>query len=462
MSERRPRRMAIALLIAAYVAMCVFLLGGFIWWARGAVPSLLARPEVHAQARALHYGSPQQRMDAARALGRLGEPAVGALVDALSSPDADVRRQALDALAGMGPTAEAALPALRALRDQADGDEQIAFATAVLCILAYPPSGALEEWRSLADSDDPELRAVAAAWVRLAYESDPEAASAVSRGSMSDAEPLVREYALRGLMDAAGPSGADEPDAVRPLLRDPDPTVRSLACVALMHAAPTDPATETAIAALLSDPDPAVAGAAGRQLMADRAPHALEWAERFLESDDKALRESAEIHLARLLPETDLARAARDASLPDNARRMVLARMAKETAPEEYQAVVRELIGDPVPEMRARCLKLFSDSVSPNESVPVILRCLSDPDSRVRATGMSLLRYMGPEAEPARDAVLAGLDDEDASVRWHAVWGVARLGGETASRRDALEALLAREDAEHVRKAIGDALRSLS
>lgn len=60
---------------------------------------------------------------AADALGRIGPPAVPALVEALKSPEADVRLKAVDVLARMGNDAKDATPDLIRLLD--DPDERI-------------------------------------------------------------------------------------------------------------------------------------------------------------------------------------------------------------------------------------------------------------------------------------------------------------------------------------------------
>lgn len=60
------------------------------------------------------------REAAAVALSRIGEPAVPALVEALKSPDPNVRQQAADTLARIGPAAANAVPALTALLEDPD------------------------------------------------------------------------------------------------------------------------------------------------------------------------------------------------------------------------------------------------------------------------------------------------------------------------------------------------------
>lgn len=60
------------------------------------------------------------REAAAVALSRIGEPAVPSLVEALKSPDPNMRQQAADTLARIGPAASSAVPALTALLDDPD------------------------------------------------------------------------------------------------------------------------------------------------------------------------------------------------------------------------------------------------------------------------------------------------------------------------------------------------------
>ncbi|MFO0905493.1 MAG: HEAT repeat domain-containing protein [Pirellulales bacterium] len=60
------------------------------------------------------------REAAAVALGRIGEPAVPALVEALRSHDPEIRLQAADTLARIGPGAEQAVPSLTELLEDED------------------------------------------------------------------------------------------------------------------------------------------------------------------------------------------------------------------------------------------------------------------------------------------------------------------------------------------------------
>jgi HEAT repeat protein len=68
---------------------------------------------------------------AAEALSRIGPPAVPMLVEALKSPDGDVRRQACAVLMRMGPDAKEAVPDLVMLLDDEDQELRKMAATAL-------------------------------------------------------------------------------------------------------------------------------------------------------------------------------------------------------------------------------------------------------------------------------------------------------------------------------------------
>lgn len=73
-----------------------------------------------ALARALRDREGRVRQEAAGALARIGEPAVGDLIAALADPNAVVRQAAAHALGQIGPAAEAAVPDLVARLNDAD------------------------------------------------------------------------------------------------------------------------------------------------------------------------------------------------------------------------------------------------------------------------------------------------------------------------------------------------------
>jgi len=462
MSERRRRTLKVAALVVAYFAMCSGLIGGFAWWAWRAVPRIVVQSRIRAEIGVLRTGSPDLKRDASRTLERIGEPAVPAVADCLSASDPATRAVALSTLASMGSVAHEALPALRDLRDSSDGEEQLLAAATMLVLLDDAPGEALREWRALAESDDRHLRAAALWQCNVAFEGDPERARAFVAGFLADPDAGEREQALRAMGDTSGALDFGLTDEVRALLTDPEPGVRCAACYALMRTSPTHPDTEAALVAALDDTDPSVVREAARQLMSDVSPTALEWAVRLSENHHETVRRLAQDRWPWLCSPADLTQAARDASLPYVTRTGALRRLADTMPSDDYRALLLDLLDDPAPYMRASCLQLYGNSVATTEAVPVIVERLGDSDARVRATGMSLLRYMGPKAEGARSAIFDGLGDASPAVRWHAVWAVARLGGEIPPRREALETLRSHEESERVRAAIADALADLS
>ena len=95
--------------------------------AETAVDSLarIGKPSLPALVRALRHRDPAMRLQAARALARMGSDAADAvpdLVDALADRDEQVRKQVVRALGQIGPAAEEAIPALVGqMRDTSGG-----------------------------------------------------------------------------------------------------------------------------------------------------------------------------------------------------------------------------------------------------------------------------------------------------------------------------------------------------
>ncbi len=94
---------------------------------------------------------------AADALGRIGQPAVPALADALLDPDATVRLQACRALAFMGAQAANAVPALQRALGDADiaVREQAALALGQIGAAAQPAVPALMQMLKARQSTQP-------------------------------------------------------------------------------------------------------------------------------------------------------------------------------------------------------------------------------------------------------------------------------------------------------------------
>jgi HEAT repeat protein len=164
------------------------------------------RPVLDALIRALADGeNPGRRNSAVEALMEIGEPAVPSLVETLASPDVDVRKFAVDALAGVG--SHSALEALMATLTDSDPNVRAAAADAVGLIGDPESAGCL---KALAvDLDQDHL-------VRFS------ALRALSRldvpVSAADLAPALDQSALRAA--AFGVLGRmDDPDAIARLLK---------------------------------------------------------------------------------------------------------------------------------------------------------------------------------------------------------------------------------------------------
>ncbi len=178
--------------------------------------------EVAARLRtALGDRSPDVRMYAAMALGRLGPAAAGAqetLVEALGDPSPLVRDHAAAALAAIGPGAVPALEA--ALVDPAVGRlPSVAWA---LRLAGEPGLAALE--RALAGSRA-DVRLAAALALVEARRATPAAVAVLER-ALGSAEADDRLLAARGL-GRAGPAAQGARPALVALRDDPDAGVRA-------------------------------------------------------------------------------------------------------------------------------------------------------------------------------------------------------------------------------------------
>ena len=173
------------------------------------------------------------KMAAARALGRLGDPAfVPQLKLALKDPDPPVRVMAAAALAQLGDDSSADL--MRTYANSPVGDLRL---IAVEAGASANPSG---QWVGVAtgvlQDADPLVR-LRAAELLLQYAADPGAAGEVFAQALGDTNPAMRHAAAQRLDRL--PAGALERDlpTLRTLLRDPSPLVRLEAAGGILRVA---------------------------------------------------------------------------------------------------------------------------------------------------------------------------------------------------------------------------------
>lgn len=170
--------------------------------------------------------------------GTRSEALLSALIRALGDEDATVRQWAARLLGSLEGEAEAALPALRALTSDGDGDVRKVAIQAVEAIekaIRDDRAGIAAKLAELADPD-PDVRALAADWLAGLGPRAAKAVPALLRG-LGDPDPGVR----RSFAEALGKIGPDvkvaEPDLAKLLAKlaasDPDAKVRDAARSAL-------------------------------------------------------------------------------------------------------------------------------------------------------------------------------------------------------------------------------------
>ncbi len=162
------------------------------------------------------------KMAAARALGRLGDPAlVPQLKQALKDPDPPVRVMAAVALARLGDDSSADL--MRTYANSPVGDLRL---MAVEAGAAGNPTG---EWVNVAtgvlQDPDPLVR-LRAAELLLQHAADPGAAGAVFAQALGDTNPAMRFAAARRLDHIPATALERDLPTLRKLLRDQSPLVQ--------------------------------------------------------------------------------------------------------------------------------------------------------------------------------------------------------------------------------------------
>ncbi len=185
-------------------------------------------------------------LNALRGLGEQAQPAVGAMTRLLGESDADLARQALAALAGIGPGAGAAVPEILRVASEAPTTTP----AAVDALGRIGPWALTQALRA----DDDDVRAAAAKW--MAYDADDADASedvlAALGENLDHDDPEVRAMSI----DALGVRGVGSAaPAIARRARDDNIGVRRSAMMGLGRIASTDPAVVAALVAGLDDPD---------------------------------------------------------------------------------------------------------------------------------------------------------------------------------------------------------------
>lgn len=355
--------------------------------------------------KALSYGDVDDRWNAIRAIGELGEPFIEPLVRALSDEHWIVRRGAGDALARIG---HPAVPSLIKILE--NGDEDARRETERALILIGEPTV-----RPLMDAlihENVQVRRRAVQTLGLLQ--SPEAVPSII-SALKDSDPLVRQEAALSLsrysdtasvtplidllkdehgyvrMAAVETLCAIGPDAIDPLilaLGEGDEQLRNRASFALVNIGP--PAVDRLIDSLQDDNAAKTRSCAwilGRIGDERAIPHlvsALGHPDRYVRRE--AIDSLAAMDTAAVLP---LTQAFRDGETPVRHCAMEALWMIGAPAAEN----IRDLLFDPSPDVRKRSALLLGE-IGVRSSADSLSRLLGDEDPSVRRVAFEAIEMI--------------------------------------------------------------------
>jgi HEAT repeat protein len=454
------------------------LLGDPAPFVRVRIASALGRfggPEViHRLVRALGDPAWWVRLRSVEALEQIGSGAEGPLLVALDDPDSEIRVRAAVALERLRVPDNLVRMIESGDRATEAADTLVKFAGSgtheFLAQLARHPSPQVRhavviaaqraERRDLVDEllqiaagdTEPPLRALAFRTLRslglrealppaLTGLSDPDQqvrAAAVGivgdlggpgvgdllRTQATDPDPGVRVAAARAL-GTLGTSGV-HPDLLR-LMKDPSPMVREAA---------VQGATDSRLASLvpglfdlLADPEWRVRWGAARALGSLGDPSAVPELLRVFPDPSAAVSEAIAVAVSRLDLSALSGLIEPLANSPDRESKLALVRTLRRSRAVEAIPVLRRLLGDQVPAVRAAALEALErvarSGPEREAAVTAVGHALQDPDDAVRAAAIDACgRIDGPHGP----ALLSLLDDPVSLIRERAALAVGLRG----------------------------------
>jgi HEAT repeat protein len=366
--------------------------------ARAAVPALLALLKDKSAAAALTAAMALSHIDSTRAAA-----AAPLLADALDLPGATV------ALANIGPSARAAVPALIAAlkpgKNSANAD--LLYTGVRLALARIGPSAVPALIETLKDKRPgvAPMAAEALSWVL------PPQKSAVPalRQAIKEDRAHADVYAL-ALM------------RLSPLARDAVPELTDLL---------TDPSSRAEAAQALVRIDPGQAEKVVPLLIKDlRAP-------------DEKLRQRAAAALGTIGPAAkaavaDIVKAIREGQLTEAAL-LALPPIGRAAIPS-----LVEMLKDTDVRLRQPALKALHDlGPAAREALPALIAALSDREGGVRIGAAHVLEALGPDAAEAAPVLIANLQSSQPQVRYSAALALGTIGAAAKeARRPLLECLL--------------------
>lgn len=343
---------------------------------------------------ALNGADGYDRLSAADALGKIGAPAVPALIVAFKSESREMREHAGKALSLAGP---AAAPAIPLLIDALSEDSGLvaAFAEDALEAIGAPARIALIA--ALSHPSAHKRSNAAGVLGRLADAADVPALTK----ALADPEQAVRKAAGKALA-ATAPGSAELARA----LKDTRPEVRRAAALGLHdEKARREDHLPALLAALQSDPDADVRAEAAAALGLEKpsAASVRALAEAAGKEPEKLARAQAVIALGRIAPHHPA----------------VLRSLEDSTAMVRHQALDALLGWGPVR----------------SQDLPLVRRMLEDNDSALRLKATEALGDAGKDPETAA-ALTRRLEDPEPFVREAAQTALGKLSPAPAQRKE--------------------------
>jgi len=337
--------------------------------------------------RLLAEAKPAVATQAMQALADIGEPAVPALIQAIQ--DEHAQYWVVLVLSAIGPSAQAAVPALTRALDAASVDVRLEILLALAKIGAGSAPALTKIVPNLSDENE-GIRYAATFAVASIGAKDAAAKAALERNYATGDEFLrmLSAWALARMNPRSPPHG----------LR----AIRSLASALTSD----DPRTQQAAAMALAELDLGPAS----------IPQLLPKLGQAFESPDQVVRANAVEGLATILER-----------LPPS-------------------PVLNTALGSP--QLRELAIAV-AQRLGPKAkgSVPALAKALTDSRSTIRRDTALTLAAIGPSAEAATESLIAVLADGDTEVRRAAAYALGSIGSGASAARQPLLEILASSDA---------------
>jgi HEAT repeat protein len=442
-------------------AVLVLVLAGF--WGGRAISS--EEPDLAGLSAALKSKTPAEAYAAADALADLGiraESAAPALVQALSSPDVDLRWRAARALGAAGNMKSA-----EGLIKAASDPEALVRAQSIFALGRLP--GATEPMlktivQGLADKDVSVRRASVRALrgletdrkeilplvLKLLEESDPAivlpALHTIAEGGADVVPALItalehpeaRYWACLVLAEI-GPEAKSAVPSLAKALTDERPEVRLQAVIALGEVGAAAKPAVSSLVKTLDDEFPAVRTAAIYSLGKIGDPSAVDAIAKAEQSDDPFMHALAVWALAELQP-TDTKRMAQAVDLlvgmlggEDRELAFLAARAIVELEPPAdvlRPAMEKEM--DAADGAKAeRIIGAYASLGA--KVVPLAIKALQDPNTKRKDRALRVLTRVGPEAAPALPDLVKLLATENPALKTEVLFTIAAIGPQAES-----------------------------